>query len=302
LRRNATYLLLRFTCSTLSFLPRTLLLSTAAVAANLTYLLNRRDRELMRRNLAVAFPERSHAFREKIARRVFPNLARGLVDFAVAYRNRKKDFTAIIPMDVDWEQYVAGPASRGAVVVSGHLGAWELFACSSARYTGGKLAVLARRLPNSFLNDWIVGLRQAFGTKVFYQDHSPLALVKFLRSGNIIGVLPDQDVKRVTGTFVPFFGRPAWTPTGPALLSILAGVPLYVTYLVWDKDAWRLVTEGPLPCPRAGSLEKNVEKLTVMWTEILERTIRRYPDQWVWFHRRWRRRPQDLPKLKSLDS
>jgi len=294
IRRWCVYYLLRALYGILYFFPRSVLLTVVGVTYCFAYLLDRRDREIMRRNLALAFPDRSRAFRERVARGVFLNLGRGAVDILVAYRNRGRKVEENLPVAVDWKEYCAGAVERGAVVVSGHLGCWELFACSSAQYIPGKLAVLAKRIYFPPLNDWVAGIREAFGLKIFYQDESLKRVVAFLRGKNALGILPDQDIKDVVGIFVPFFGVHAWTPVGPAALAVTARVPMIVSYLVWDGGRYRLETAGPFPLPETGSREKDMRILTETWTRVLEDVIRRYPDQWVWFHRRWRTRPEDV--------
>jgi lauroyl/myristoyl acyltransferase len=112
---------------------------------------------------------------------------------------------------------------------------------------------MAKRVYFPPLNDWIVGVRQSFGVQVFYQGKSPLAVVRFLKRKNVLGILPDQDIRDLSGIFTPFFGVDAWTPTGPAALALAAQVPLYVVYLVWDRGCYRPINEGPLPFPNTGS-------------------------------------------------
>jgi len=267
-----------------------------AVGAPFAYILNRRERNRMLENLERAFPEKTAKFRERIARKVFSNIARCAVDIFTAVRYGGGEITKRIPMKIDWPAYCAKIMEKGSVVISGHIGCWELLACAASQYTGGRIAVVAKRIYFPPLNRWLESIRDSLKVRIFYHDDSVLKVVRFLRAGNTLGILPDQDLKRTTGIFVPFFGRPAWTPTGPAALALTAGVPIFVTYLIWYRGAYRLVTEGPLPLPNTGSREEDMRILTRKWTDILERTIRKYPDQWMWFHRRWRTRPAGSTK------
>ena len=292
-RRWCTYYLLRLAYGTVKFFPRSFLLAFMAVGAPFAYLLNRRERKRMLENLKLAFPEKSGKFREQIARRVFANIARCAVDIFTALRHGGGEITKRIPMKIDWPSYCAKIMEKGSVVISGHIGCWELLACAASQYTGGRIAVIAKRIYFPPLNRWLESIRNSLKVRIFYQDDSALKVIRFLRRKNTLGILPDQDLKRTTGIFVRFFGREAWTPTGPIAIALAAGVPIIVTYLVWDRGAYRLVTEGPLPLPNTGSREKDIRILTQKWTDILERTIRKYPDQWMWFHRRWRTRPGD---------
>ena len=202
-------------------------------------------------------------------------------------------------MRVDWTAYCRLLTAEGAVAVCGHLGAWELIAALVSQHAPERIAVVAKKISFKPFNDWIVKVRKAFSMKVFYQNDSPLSVVRHLKRKNVLGILPDQDVKDVAGIFVPYFGVDAWTPTGPAALAITAGVPIYVSYLLWDRGKYRLSTAGPFRSPETGSRTNDIRILTETWTRELERVVRTFPDQWVWFHRRWRTRPADVRRRRA---
>ena len=153
------------------------------------------------------------------------------------------------------------------------------------------MRVVARRLSYSPYNRLLEGLRSRLGVRIIYQDESPREAMEHLKSGGILGILPDQDIKGLSGIFVDFFGRPAWTPVGPAWLSMRTGAPLVPFFWVWDRGKYRGIVHEPLPIPNSGNRQLDIERLTSAWSRILEEEIRRRPDQWAWFHRRWRRRP-----------
>ena len=299
LRRWGVFCLLRVGYGIIRFFPRTGLQLLICVVAPFIYLLDRRDREIMRHNLFRAFPEKSRAYRERIAQRVFLNLGRSAGDTLLAYRNRHRNMEKYVPMDVDWAAYCRLLTKEGAVAITGHLGAWELIGALVSQNAPGRVAVIARKIYFGPFNDWIVKVRDALSIKVFYQDDSPLQVVRHLKQKNVLGILPDQDVKGVGGIFVPYFGVDAWTPTGPAAMAIMANVPIYVTYLVWDGGAYRLRNAGPFRPPESGTRDEKIRSLTETWTRELERVVRQYPDQWVWFHRRWRTRPEDVVRRQA---
>jgi KDO2-lipid IV(A) lauroyltransferase len=299
LRRWGVFCLLRVGYGVVCLLPRTGLQLLVCVAGPFLYLFDRRDREIIRHNLCRAFPGESRAFRERIARRVFLNLGRSVADTILAYRKRNGKMESSVPMRVDWEAYCRLLTAEGAVAVTGHLGAWELIGALVSQNAPGRVAVIARKIYFGPFNDWIVKVRGALSIKVFYQDDSALSVVRHLKGKNVLGVLPDQDVKGVGGIFVPYFGVDAWTPTGPAAMAIMANVPIYVTYLVWDRGKYRLCNAGPFRPPANGSRDERIRSLTEAWTGELERVVRKYPDQWVWFHRRWRTRPEDVVRRQA---
>jgi Kdo2-lipid IVA lauroyltransferase/acyltransferase len=299
-RRLLVYYALRVCYGLLGFMPRSFLQALVGAVAGCMYFFDPRFRPIMQHNLAIALPERSATSRERIARRSYWNIGRSIVDVLVAYRRRDRRIVEALPFHRgDIESSCDAFTRAGAVAVSGHVGCWELLACALSQHAPGRLAVMAKRLYFPPFNDWLVGVREAFGIRVFYQDELPLRVVRYLRARNVLGILPDQDVKDVAGIFAPFFGVPAWTPTGPAALAVTARVPMYVVYLVWDGDCYRVLREGPLPLPNTGSRSEDIRILTEGWTRILERVIREYPDQWVWFHRRWRTKPSASGDLSA---
>ena len=131
------------------------------------------------------------------------------------------------------------------------------------------------------------------GFETVYQDAGARPLMAHLKSGGMLGVLVDQDVPRLAGEFVEFFGREAYTPTGPAALAVTARSPSVGAFLVRKGDRHRLVYCGPVELPEGGSKKERVRELTRRYTAEIERVIREYPEQWVWMHRRWRTKPED---------
>ncbi len=274
-------------------LPYTALRIIVCVASPFVYLFARRDREIMRRNLLLAYPEESRAFRERIARRVFLNFGRMAVDLVVVHRRRGRHLDRPPRVRADWKEAGRRMTERGAVGVAGHLGSWELLAAVFSLHNPGRLGVVARRIYFPPFNDLVAGLRYSFGIEIFYQDESPRAVIRHLRGNNVLGILPDQDVRDLSGIFVPFFGVDAWTPTGPAALSLTTGAPIFIIDVVWERDCYHLILDGPFPFPNTGSRAGDIRSLTEEWTRRFEQLVRTYPDQWAWFHRRWKTRPED---------
>jgi Kdo2-lipid IVA lauroyltransferase/acyltransferase len=139
-------------------------------------------------------------------------------------------------------------------------------------------------------------MRRRFGMEIVYQDESPRKLLRALRDGKIVALLADQDVPRLDGVFVPFFGRPAYTPTGPAALAVASGAELVLAHtLRVGRDRHRLVVTEPIAFDRSDR-DRAILEGTRAWCAMLERVIREHPEQWVWMHRRWRTAPADRPE------
>lgn len=255
----------------------------------------RREMDRARTHLETAFPDRPPAWRERTARRAFDHLAIGFFETLAIYRWRREAIDELILGVEQFEamrQRTAG--GTGAVFVTGHIGNWELLAAAYARH-GGRMHVVGRRMPEAAFDSFLTTLRGASGVVVLDRDDSPREMLRVLRAGGSIGILPDQDITEVEGIFVNFFGRPAWTPTAPAKLVLASGVPMYVAALVREGERFRLVIDGPIWGQRGrGRRRAEIERLTRAWSDRLETIIWHHPDQWVWMHRRWRNTPERL--------
>jgi KDO2-lipid IV(A) lauroyltransferase len=180
---------------------------------------------------------------------------------------------------------------RGAIYVTGHMGNWELMADAvAARFP---LGVIAAPLEPAALNDMIVGLRERMGIRTIVRGKQGAVkeLIRSFKENRILGLLIDQDTD-VEGAFVDFLGRPAWTPTAAAQMAIKFKVPVIFGYIHRESSVkHRLTIEGPLELIRTGNSEQDVLLNTAMLTKKIEEAVLRYPEQWVWMHRRWRRQP-----------
>lgn len=251
-----------------------------------------RDQRRAREHLRQAFPGRDAAWIAATARRAFRHIGRmALWTLATRHWSPERLRRGIAVEGADNVRALARGLRRrqGAFLFTGHFGNWELlvrvFACL------GPSAVIARRL-RSPLADRLVGeLRARGGSRVIHQDEDPREVLRALRSGYQVGTLVDQDIPSLAGVFVPWFGRPAHTPSGPAAFALLARVPTMSLYLYRRGGRW-VLHAGPLvPCSRSGDRDADIAHLTAWHTAYLEALVRRQPEQWVWWHKRWRTRP-----------
>jgi KDO2-lipid IV(A) lauroyltransferase len=190
-----------------------------------------------------------------------------------------------------WEHVEqAERAGRGGIFVTGHMGNWELCAVYVA-LRGRPMNVVARRIYVEPLNRRLVEMRDAMGVRTLYRDESMRAMIRCLQANQFLGILPDQDVRRVKGIFVKFFGRSANTPVGPALLALGSGAPLLLARDIRDGVRHRITVDPAIYANRDAPRDEEVRRLVTLYTQRLETFIREHPDQWVWMHRRWRTRP-----------
>jgi KDO2-lipid IV(A) lauroyltransferase len=180
---------------------------------------------------------------------------------------------------------------RGVVVLTAHLGNWELLA-SFLRSNGYDGAVIVKKLYFSKFNKIIMRLRDLYKAQVIYRDESPKKMIKILKEGKILGLLADQDIDSLTGVFVNFFGRPAYTPIAPVKLGMVNSsciVPVFV--IRKPDDTYMVSADSPIEFQEDDDKDLVMKKYTQKWTLVLEKYVRKYPDQWVWVHDRWKTVP-----------
>ena len=190
-----------------------------------------------------------------------------------------------------WEHIEAARRTgRGGILIGGHIGNWELAACYMA-LRGIPIHVVARRIYLAPLDRKLTEIREKVGVKTMYRHGSMRPMLTCLKNNKFLGILPDQDVKRVKGIFVDFFGHPAYTPVGPALLAMGGGSPILITRHVRKGNRHMIVIDPPIYANREAPRNEEVRRLVTLYTQKLEQFIREYPSQWVWTHRRWRTQP-----------
>jgi KDO2-lipid IV(A) lauroyltransferase len=213
-------------------------------------------------------------------------------------RLSKLDAAAIVERTVPrgWDELDAALAERkGVLLVTGHYGNWEIAAATVAA-RGVPIAAIVRRQGNRLVNDRLNELRHRLGVETITQREAPSRVPRLLRRGGVVGIVGDQDARRA-GIFVPFFGRPASTHRGPALFALRLGAPVFscVARRLPEAGVRYEVAGERVPVVRTGDLEADVQALTAELAARLEAQVRLAPEQYFWFHRRWKSRPDAEP-------
>ncbi len=247
---------------------------------------SRRDRGRAIEHVGIAFPELDAAGREALARESFLHLGTTLGEALYLLRHDAAEVARRVRVE-GWEHVEqARAAGRPVLILTGHCGNWELLA-ATINGRGLAMSVVARQLDEPELDTLLVGLRARFGTPTIARGTpgAGRALLRALRGGGALGMLIDQDTK-VDGVWVPFLGRPAFTPVGAAELALrfgCAAIPAFIERLEDGSHLARFAAPLELPADPA--------EATGVMTLPIEAQIRRVPAQWVWLHRRWRRQP-----------
>ncbi len=249
----------------------------------------RRDRKRAIDNLGIAFPEADLMIRRAMSRAMFRALGRNVFEFLSLQWARPEELAERIERVEGLERIVdAFALGRGMIVVTGHIGCWELMVAYFVTQ-GYPVSAVARRMKVSRLNDRLVQMRAAFGVKTLDRESSPRKMIEVLRRGEVLGVVIDQHTS-VAGAWVPFFGRPAHTPTAVAKIALITGAPILPMAIYLGRNGRHVVRVRPaiLPPQRPADRDAATVELTARYSEAIEQLIRYDPKQWVWFHHRWR--------------
>jgi len=236
-------------------------------------------------HVGIAFPELDAAARARLVRQTFRHAGRSFAELALLPKlSRRPGFVSLEGRAAFDEALAAG---GGAIVVTGHVGNWELLAATVAA-EGYPITVVGRRVNDVRFNALITAFRRGAGLEILSRDDPRFvsAVRDALRRGRVVALLIDQDT-RGAGVFVPFFGRPARTPPGPAVLALRARAPVLTVFIRRRPDGGHTIAFESVPVP-ARSGRDAVVALTARLTAAIEAHIRTAPAEWVWWHRRWR--------------
>ena len=295
---NLEYWLVAPVARGLGRLPRGLARWLAAALAFTVYWVHCRLRRVGERNLQLAMPEVSSKDRKKILRRVYIHLGWQLVEFCRMRRYTAENTHGWIRTE-GLDHYLAARArGKGVLVLTGHLGAWEL---SSFYHSlmGYPMGMVIRRLDNRRLDDYVNGIRCLHGNHVLHKDDFGRGLLTAMRTGQTVGILTDTNMTPPQGVFVKFFGVTACAATGLAHVALKTGAAVLPGFMVWEEAERRYVLHfGPeLTFTRTGDDQADILAATQQCAQVIETWIRRCPDQWLWIHRRWKTRPAGEPGL-----
>ncbi len=283
---------------TLGALPRTV---ARAFAASVTGLLFSRQptlRKVAEFNLRLAFPDWTGAQRKEVTRKMVRNLGWMAAEFARLPGLTKENIEGVVILE-GHENFLEGQRrGKGVLYLTGHIGAWELSSFAHALY-GYPLHYMARPLDNKRLDALVNQYRCSSGNRPIFKNESARVMLKILKDSGTIGILADQNTMPEEGVFVDFFGKSACTTTGIARVALHTGAAVVPGYAYWDETVqkYRLRFEPPVELVRTGDTEHDVFENTQRFTKVIEEVIRKYPDQWVWVHRRWKTRPKGEPAL-----
>lgn len=252
-------------------------------------------RRVVERQIAAAFPELSKDEVAEMARRSYEHLGRSAIETALLPGLGQAGVLRLVSEVENWDVVErAQAAGRGIIIVAGHLGNWELAGAYLAA-RGVPLDVIVRKMGNPFFEKYLNQTREQIGMNVVHDAQAVRHTPRALRDGRAVAFVADQGVRGLASTFVPFFGRPAKTPRGAGVFALRFGAPVVFIAALRKSDGSYLVGFEEIPVVDTGDREKDVDGIVLRFTQVLEKWVRRAPEQYFWQHRRWRRQPPDTP-------
>ena len=282
----------------LGLLPREVARGAGALAARGLYALTPKLRKTAETNLRIAFPEWSEERSAEVIRGMVRNLGWMAAEFARLPRYSRQNIENVVVLAGHEHFLEAQRRGKGVLVLTGHIGAWELSSFAHALY-GYPMHYMARPLDNRRVDALVNRYRCLAGDRLIFKNESARAMLKILKDGGTIGILADQNTLPSEGVFVDFFGKKACTTAGIARVALHTDAAVVPGYAVWDGGLkkYRLRFEPAVELVRTGDTEQDVCENTQKFTKVIEEIIRKYPEQWVWVHARWKMRPPGEPEL-----
>jgi len=292
MRFRLEYALVWCVVRSIGVLPRPLARAVGIGVGRVTYLLHGKLRRVGMRNLGMAFPEKSTRERRKILRGVFTSLGRQLAEVCLFPRYTCENVGRVVIYDGYENFQQAAKRGKGVLFLTGHLGGWELSAFAHALY-GHPLHFVMRPLDNPYLDRMVRDYRTMHGNIPILKDDPVRELLRAMKEGATVGILMDTNMMPPQGVFVNFFAIPACTPSGLARIALRTDAAVVPGFTVWDPALrkYRLRFDPALELVRSGDNEADILANTQLFTDVIEHFVRRYPDQWLWVHRRWKTRP-----------
>ncbi len=294
------YVALRAFMGALGAMPLAIAVRVGALLGALGYLIDVPHRRVGMRNLALAFPEKPLAERRRILRRSFQNLGRMAVELAHLPRLSAPELERMVRFEDEqwWREAIAWERPTGVLILSGHFGNWELLVFAHGM-RGHPVHLVHRAIANRRIDRWLQELRARAGTHMIRKSAAAGAVLHALHARGLLVLPIDQNSTRRLGVFVDFFGEPASTNSGMARIALRADAPIVPVFIVREGGSarHRVHVLPIMEVERTGDSMADIRGNTQRFTAVFEDMVRRYPDHWLWMHKRWKTRPAGAPRL-----
>lgn len=251
-----------------------------------------------RRNLEIAMPHLSDNEKENILRGTFKSLGRHLGFVSHFQKFEREDIHRLVEVIGKEHFDKAHATGRGILFFTGHFGSWEVFNLLPPAF-GYEMNILVRRIDNPLVEKFVDSLRTRFGSITLDKTKSARQMFRVLENGKLLGILADLNAQEKEGVFVNFFGIPASTTISIAKLALKTNAIVLPAFAVWNETKQKYVVhlEPPIDYENTGNTEEDIKVLTQNITDLVEKYVRQFPEQWLWIHKRWNTRPKGEPSL-----
>ena len=285
--RALEYGAVRIVGALVALLPMSAVRSIGAVLGRLAYTVDGAHRRIALRNLAAAFPARSDGEHRALARAMFAHFGSLLLELLKFSTYTPQQMLDAVDVEGRERATDAYAQQRGVLFFTGHFGYWEIHALAEP-LVNRPISVLARPLDNTHLHHMLERIRTRTGNSVIYRDGAVRKVLRELAANHGVALLIDQHLHTPDAVYVDFFGRPAATTSALAALALRTGAPVVPVFaLPLPHGRYRLVYEHAVDPPQTDTPDA-VRDFTQRCTDVLEMYVRRYPERWLWMHRRWR--------------
>jgi KDO2-lipid IV(A) lauroyltransferase len=276
-----------FTCAWANVLPASWAVALGGCLGRLTYIVWGHRRRVAEVNLRLCFPEAEERWIRDIARRSFANFGKAMIDFGRLPRlsSRTVDRYHTVVNAKCFDDALA--RGKGAVLFTGHFGSWEQTG-AAIRIRGYPINFLVGEQHNKRVDKLINKIRAGAGIGIIRVGAATKSVFRILRANGMVALLSDQDAGP-EGVTVNFFGRPASTPKGPAAFVAKTQAAICAGFTIRDSNGHNtLYMEDVIEPELTGDLQADIRNVTQLYTNLLERYCRRYPDHYYWMHRRFK--------------
>ena len=268
-----------------------------ALAGKLFYAIDRRHRKIVETNLAFTHPEWPPHIIQQTARRVFENAGKTFFEIIQAFFFSRDRIASAIKIKGLDNLHELKAADAGAIAISAHFGNWELGLLSLSGFIDASIFSVARPIEIPTIDQWLYKFRTRFGNQIVNKKNALRPLMKAIGNGRIIGIMLDQEPKHKDGAECVFFGKKVSTTSVAALLARRYEVPVFPLFCVREKDGTLSLCVRPrLQLQKTENASEDLKVNAQQMTTAIEDAVRAYPDQWFWFHKRWKKHYPHLYK------
>lgn len=292
------YSLARVLLSFFGILPRRTAYSAGLLLSRIVFRLASRQRKVAFYNLKMALPELSEDERVRIVKGVFDNLGRLLVEFSHFPKLNHANIPDLVEYEGIEHYQEALAQGNGVLFLTAHVGAWELSSFAHSLY-GYPMKFLTRPIDNTRIESLISDYRKRAGNEVISRNDATRGVLRALGNNEAVGILIDQNTTLNEGIFADFFGIPAATTPSLATFALRTDAVVVPGFIHWDRARRKHILEfqSTVKLIRTGNRQADTLANTAQFNQIIEAFVRKYPDQWLWIHRRWKTRPEGQDSL-----